>query len=104
MVSHLIHRAWWRGSDPFPGVSARKNVVKRRKNTFERLHKRENDEERCHDRFCVRNVRCRSLYKLKSSDSNYGKRENYLTNHTFLLLMATTRPMGQLTCALPTKA
>jgi len=37
MASHLIHRAWWHGSDPFPGVSARKRVVKKSKNTFERL-------------------------------------------------------------------
>jgi hypothetical protein len=76
LASHLIQRAWWRGSDPFPGVSARKNVAKRRKSTFERLHKRENDEERCHDRFCVRNIRCRSLYKLKSSDRNYDKTQS----------------------------
>jgi hypothetical protein len=54
LTSHLIHRAWWRGSDPFPGVSARKNVAKRRKSTCERLHTREKDDTQCHDKKCGR--------------------------------------------------
>lgn len=57
LASHLIHRAWWRGSDLFPGVPARKKVAKRRKCIFERLHEREKDDKQCYHKKCGRSHR-----------------------------------------------